>query len=295
MQRTQFQTFVGIDLGGARGKSTAVARLTRTEAGARVDEVLVRTREDGPWDDDALLDYLATFDATTTVLGIDAPLTAPACVRCELSVCPGYSDCAAPATRWLRTTGQKLQEQAVLADRDRIVAVPTTSGFSAPDPVPAAARHRLPPYTHRCTEVELHFGRGLLPREKVGQMSWAIAARAAHLRRVLARLGYHLNEGLLEVAPRCTVQAIFGEPRARGYKRDADPWQTRAGIIEALGDKLCFSRFSGLSREEVLRNDDCFDALMSAYTVSRWAHEGWTMPPGEPFDEDGWIWVPPTP
>jgi hypothetical protein len=216
-------------------------------------------------------------------------------VRCELSVCPGYSECVDPATVWLRRDGQKLLEEAVLADRDRIVAVPESSGFtSAGSLVPAAARKRLPPYTHRCTEVELHFRRGLLPREKVGQMSWAIASRAAYLRRVLARLGFHLHEGLLEVSPRCTVQALFGEDKARGYKRDADPWRTRAAIVEALGERLCFSRFSGLSREEVLRNDDCFDALLSAFTVSRWAHEGWKMPAGGPFAEDGWIWAPPS-
>jgi hypothetical protein len=294
VDRSHIQTFIGIDLGGARGKSTALAKLTRTDAGAQVDAVHGRCPGDRPWEDDALLEYLAACDADSTAVGVNAPLTAPACVRCELSVCPGYAECVDPATHWLRDEGQKLLEQAVLADGDRIVAVPEGSGFtSAESLVPAAARQRLPPYTHRCTEVVLHFSRGLLPREKLGQMSWAIAARAAHLRRALARLGFHLNESLLEVSPRCTVQARFGEAKARGYKRDADPWRTRASIVEDLGEELCFSRFSGLSREEVLRNDDCFDALLSAFTVSRWAHEGWTMPQGEPFAEDGWIWAPP--
>lgn len=298
-QRT-FQTFIGIDLGGARGKSTAVARLASgvhdgdtMPKTARVEEVLVRSDSpSSPWTDDTLLAFLSTFEPADTAIAINAPLTAPACVRCELSVCPSYEGCVDPATVWLRTTGQKLQRQAVLSDRDRIASIPQGSGFQVPTPIPVAASQRLPPYTHRCTEVELHYTRGLLPREQLGQASWAIASRAAHIRRALAGLGFGLNEQLIEVSPRCTIQALFGAHNARGYKRDADPWRTRAWIVEQMHD-VAFGPKSGLSREGVLQNDNCFDALISAYTAFLWARDGWTMPKGEPFDEDGWIWAPP--
>jgi hypothetical protein len=291
---SRFTRFIGIDLGGARGKSTALAVLERDGRRARVETVWVRSKDDRPWTDEILLDFLQDEDAATTALAINAPLTAPACLRCELSVCPGYEHCVDPATVWLRTEGQRMQAEAVLADRNRIAAVPETNGFSTASTVPAAATQRIPPYTHRCTEVELHYSRGLLSRDKLGQSSWAIASRAAFLRRALAGQGYSLNEGLLEVSPRCTVQALFGEERARNYKRDADPWETRAAIVEDLGDQLSFSNRSGLSREEVLRNDNCFDALLSAFTAFMWARDEWTMPRGEPFMEDGWIWAPPS-
>lgn len=290
MDPRSYNTYIGIDLGGARGKSTAVARLSRDEDQVFVQEILMRAGK-SPWTDDTLLDYLAALDASDTAIAINAPLTGPACVRCQLSVCPSAEQCVDPAAVWLRTVGLELQSQAVLSDRNRIVALPEGSGFHTEVPVPSAATQRLPPYTHRCTEVELHFNRGLLPRERLGQTSWAIASRAAHIRRALAGFGYSLNEKLLEVSPRCTIQALFGEALAKGYKRDADPWRTRAAIVESMSD-LRFAPQSRLGREGVLQNDNCFDALISGYTAYLWARDGWTMPKGGPFSEDGWIWAP---
>ncbi len=247
--------------------------------------------DNGPWNDDALLAYFGQWDAANTAIAINAPLTSPACVRCTLSKCPGTQVCVEPATVWLRTRGQELQAQAVLADRSRIASMPSSTSFSEGVSLPTSARQQLPPYTQRCTEVELHFSRGLLPREHLAQSSWAIATRAAFLRRSLSNLGFTLNESLLEVSPRCTVHALFGGKRARGYKRDADPWHTRASIVEGMTD-ISFATTSRMSREDVLRNDNCFDALISAYTGFLWARESWSIDPGEAFQDDGWIWVP---
>jgi hypothetical protein len=288
--RSGYTTFVGIDLGGPRGKSTAVARLARTDepGAALVEEVRTRFRGAEPWGDDALVDYVTSL-GDGVVVAIDAPLTVPACVRCVRPACPGYQACEDPATIWLRTVGAELREQTALADRDRIAAVP--AGAAVPAAAPPAPRP-MAPYTHRCTEVLLHYGQDLVPRENLAQATSPIAARAAHLRRVLAGRGFALHENLLEVSPRVTVHALFGRKRARGYKRDADPWQTRASIVEELGARLRFATSSRLAREEVLRNDHCFDALLAGYTAFLWAVEGWTMPEG-PFADDGWIWTPP--
>lgn len=294
MTRPGFQNFIGIDLGGAKGKSTAIAILRRSDTGdARVESILMRAEDGSPWADDTLLEFLRTYSPSDTAIAINAPLTAPACVRCTLTRCPGYQECSDPATVWLRTIGQELHLESVLSDHNRIAAMPQSSGFRQPAPVPAAALQRLPPYTHRCTEVELHYTRGLLAKEHMGQSSWAIASRAAHVRKVLAGAGFVINEALLEVSPRCTIQALFSENEARSYKRDADPWQTRAAIVEGM-DALSFSQGSRLSREEVLRNDNCFDALVCGFTGFLWARDGWTMPADGPFDVDGWIWAPPS-
>jgi predicted nuclease with RNAse H fold len=307
-----YHTFVGIDLGGSRGKSTAVARLRwdgRAPGGgddagtAWVEEVSTRHRGGQPWCDDALVDYLASLGAGV-VVAIDAPLTVPACLGCQLPVCPGYRACEVPATVWLRTVGEELQARSlassVESDRDRVVALRSSSpsrslasagrgGALAP-----VSKGRLAPYTHRCTEVLLHYTRDLVPRENLSQGVGPVSARAVHLRRVLATHGFELNRNLLEVSPRGTVHALFGRRRARGYKRDADPWNTRAQIIEELGERLRFAPSSRLSKEEVLRNDHCFDALLSGYTAYLWARDDWQLPDcGEPFTSDGWIWVPP--
>jgi hypothetical protein len=298
-----YSTFIGIDLGGSRGKSTAVARLrwdARTGSTAWVEEVSTRHRGGDPWCDGALVDYLASLGAGV-VVAIDAPLTVPACLRCQVASCPGYRACDVPATVWLRTVGEELQAgtlaRSVEKDRDRVAAFPSSSsrsfgaGSSSPPPI---SKQRLAPYTHRCTEVLLHYTRDLVPRENLSQGVGPVSARAAHLRRVLAGHGFELNRNLLEVSPRGTVHALFGRRRARGYKRDADPWNTRAQIIEELGQRMRFAASSRLSKEEVLRNDHCFDALLSGFTAVLWAQEEWQLPHGgEPFASDGWIWVPP--
>ena len=103
--------------------------------------------------------------------------------------------------------------------------------------------------------------------------------------------GYQLHENLLEVSPAATIAALCGSKAARGYKRDADPWRTRAMILEQLTD-LSFAPQSRMAREDVLGNDHCFDAVLSAYTAYLWARDGWTAPEGWVAD-DGWIFAPP--
>ena len=291
-----YNRFVGIDLGGARGKTTAVAVLAATGDGdvydVEVQKVAPRWSVDGieePWSDDALVALIDTSEAT--VVAVDAPLTLPACLRCTLPACPGHSACVDPAVVWLRTEGEHLLQESVASDLDRIAAVPHDTapvGFSGN--LPAQTRSRPVGYVHRCTEIALHYQRDLYPRESVGQSCGPVANRAHHLGRRLASLGFELNRNLIEVSPRATVTALFDAARARGYKRDADPWHTRAGIHEAL--ELNFSPSSRLAREQTLANDHCFEALLSAYTAYLFATEGWTLPDSEVFSDDGWIWAP---
>jgi hypothetical protein len=290
--KRRFSTFVGIDLGGARGKTTAVARLALVEdtASVAVQEVTTRHQGVAPWHDTILLDYLGQLEQPA-VIAINAPLTAPACVRCTLPACPGKEACAVPAVQWLCSEGAALAEEALESDGDRIAVIPSGHGYVGFSSTPPRTRPRLEPYLHRAAEVALHYGRGLLPRDSLGSATGPIAARGVHLRRMLVSRGYTMHHDLLEVSSRATIHALFGAHKARGYKRDADPWQTRASILEDLAD-LGFAASSRLAKEEVLRNDHCFEALLSGYTAYLWARDGWSLP-GEVFAEDGWIWVPP--
>ncbi len=293
-------TYIGIDLGGARGKTTAVARLTADvdpDSGkllnsARVEEVRTRYAEQQPWCDQALIDYVAELPQSA-VLAVNAPLTVPACLRCTLEACPGQSECVDPAVVWLNTAGAQLVQQVVASDRDRIAAIPATSGFVSHSVVRSShTRPRLVPYVHRVSEVVLHYKHGVIPRDLMGKGNGPIAARASQLRRRLQPMGYTLNDNLIEVSPRATVHALFGPDKARGYKRDGDPWETRASIVEGLDTVFALS--SRLSREEVLRNDHCFEALLSAYSAFLRQRDGWTKPndaDDELWDRDGLIWA----
>jgi hypothetical protein len=290
-----FDTFVGIDLGGTRGKTTAVAVLRTSPAGdVSVDDVSTRSANAQPWVDDLLVDFVAAQTQDRLAIAINAPLTVPACVRCREDVCPGQSRCVDPAVVWLRTEGQELVRLAHAQDLNRIAAVPAGRSLAARSPRLDPPAQRLAPYVHRCSEVRLHFEQGLLSRDCIGAASGPISARAAYLVRLLARDGFRLNHNVIEVSPRATVHALFDADAARGYKRDADPWHTRARIVEGLGG-LRFSPRSRLSREEVLRNDHCFEAMLSAYTAYLWTRDGWELPTGtrELHDLDGFVWAPP--
>jgi hypothetical protein len=273
-----FSRFIGVDLGGGRGKTTAIAELRSGRGGAQVIEVATRSGR-LPWTDDTLLGRLMAASPSDAVIAVDAPLTQAACGRCERPVCPGMEACADPAVIWLRTEGRALV---------RKVSVETVGGGSRPA-FPAQAR--LAPYAHRATEIVMTYERGLLPLSAIGHTAGAIAARAGQLRRRLRGVGFELHGNLLEVSPSATVAALCGPRAARGYKRDADPWHTRALILEKLDD-LTFAPQSRMAREDVLQSDHCFDAVISAYTAYLWARDGWPTPDGC-FVEDGWIVAPP--
>lgn len=292
-----YRRFLGVDLGGGKGKTTAVARLEIAESGA-LEVVEVGTSGGAgkdPWYDENLIDYLG-LHAEGAALAIDAPLTTTACVRCRESVCPGMSACVDPAVIWFRTQGAELIARAQPDERDQIVAIPV--GRTRPRPTtlsPPMQKPSTTPYTQRACEVYMHRVHGIMPRETLGQGMGPLTARAAHLTRALARFDYKLNRNLLEVYPKATIAKLWGEQVARRYKRRAGTWEARAGILEALQGTLEFARGSRMAREQCLQNDHCFDAVICAYTAFLWARDGWQMPEEqrEVFEVDGWIWAPP--
>jgi hypothetical protein len=275
---------VGIDLGGARGKTTAVCELSAASGQALVARASTRSfASSEPWVDSTLWEYLATL-GDNAAIAVNAPLTAPACVRCLVPVCPGVASCVDPAVIWLRSEGERLAERAASEEA-------AGAGHSV---APAARpKLRLHPYLHRATEVVLTYEREIWPTAWLGGGQGPVAARAAHFRRRLAACGIVLGKNLIEVSPRATLTALLGRG-ARGYKRDADAWQTRAKVLDQLPD-LGFSPSSRLAREETLRNDHVFEAVIAAYTGFLWARDGWETPAasGEVWLDDGWIHTPP--
>ncbi|HSD86176.1 MAG TPA: DUF429 domain-containing protein [Kofleriaceae bacterium] len=280
MQRA-FSRFLGVDLGGGRGKTTAVAELRMgTNGAAEVIEVATRAGK-LPWTDDTLIGRLAIPDPER-VVAVNAPLTQTACGRCVQPVCPGMEACADAAVVWLRTEGRGLMQN---------VAAETMGGPTRSTSISQPPQARLAPYAHRATDIVMTYQRGLLPLSSLGAANSTITARAGQLRRRLRGAGYQLHGNLLEVSPAATIAALCGPRAARGYKRDADPWVTRAQVLERFDD-LSFAPQSRMAREDVLRNDHCFDAVISAYTAYLWARDGWELPSGV-FAEDGWIFSPP--
>ena len=281
------RTFIGVDLGGGKGKHTAVARLVARDDG-RLEVAFVGTTRAGrdPFYDDVLLETVGEHPGA--VLAIDAPLTLTACVRCPLTACPGLDACVDPAVVWFRTEGAEI---AAAAEAERAATGPLRS------PPPGRPKPTVTPYTQRAAEVILHRRHGILPRETLGQGMGPLTARAAHLVKRLAAIGFFQFENLIEVYPKATLHQLFGARIARRYRRQPETWETRAGILESLGDVLEFGPTSRMARESCLTSDHCFDALLCAYTGFLWARDGWTLPEAhrEVWRVDGWIWFPPGP
>jgi predicted nuclease with RNAse H fold len=317
MPRSEFRRFIGIDLGGGRGKNTAIARLERIprERGDEADasagtqrlavaEAKVRhghrgtggTSEDqgdALFRDDVLVEYLDRWVDDETVVAINAPLTMPPCIRCQLP-CPTVERCIVPVVMWMRRWAPRVLARG---RSDRLKPAVT-------------------PYTQRAAEVLLAAD-GIRPRETLGQGTGPLAARASYLRRALSpRL--RLHENLLEVHPRATLSRLFGaelERRSR-HGEITEVWEARKTVLTGLRQGIAFEY---VWPEVVVRNTHVFYAVMCAYTSFLWATQRWTGPTGplpegeaeriegEPVDlaqraaddlgdlwlEDGWIWVPP--
>lgn len=345
--RRAFRTFIGVDLGGGKGKTTALTRLRwEPPAGgggkSAPGGVLIvadcggsravpgpasgpgsRARAAGgvaaggscSWYDEPLVEYLLSH-RDEAVVAMDAPLTLTACVRCQLTACPGLTACEVETVRWFRARG------------------------AAADP---SGKPKYTPYTQRATEVVLHEDHGIMPRETLGQGMGPLTARMAYLRHALSG-AFVLNQNLLEVYPKATLTQLFPDPEpaatagsaragasgtaakkslgigyrdgngrpigldgaarprsaasqvARQYKRSGHALPIRERVLSELAALAGVSelRFGpGQWREFALRSDHQFDALICAFTAFLWATQGWQLPPDPVFHADGWIWFPP--
>lgn len=258
-----FRRFIGVDLGGGRGKKTALAVLERSSEGVTVTRLSPRAKE-VPLYDKALISAIRDA-ASGALVCVDAPLTLPPCLRCTESACPGEAACI--DTEVIAMRALATVEPADKRDHRR-------------------GKPSITPYTQRATDLYLR-KRGLLARETLGQGMGPLAARAAHLVRALAPQ-FRLNENLIEVYPRATLELLgFREP----YKKRVD---RRIDILAALPE-LTFG--PGVWREQCRQSDHVFDAVLCAYTGYLRERDGWKISAlaADQIDPQGWIWVPPEP
>jgi predicted nuclease with RNAse H fold len=259
-----FTRFIGVDLGGGKGKKTALAVLERTRDGVTVTALSPKAKKEPPLYDAALISALLSR-AEGAVVCVDAPLTLPPCLRCAEPVCPGQQACVDGEVLAMRAFAHSDAESS----RDQRRGKPA-----------------ITPYTQRATDLYLR-SRGIRARETLGQSMGPLAARAAHLVRALGQ-HFRLNHNLIEVFPRATLELLgYREP----YRKRVD---RRIDILATLRD-LSFG--PGVWREECRQSDNVFDAVVCAYTGYLRSRDGWKISAlaGDRIDPQGWIWIPPEP
>jgi Protein of unknown function (DUF429) len=283
-----FHHVLGIDLGGGKGKKTALATLRVDGATATVVDIAPRTGA-APFYDPTLLDTIRAY-GDETLLCIDAPLTLPPCLRCEVPVCPGQNACVDSSVVEMRALAAEAAEardgaQAMHAASDRF-------GLRGNRDT-RRGKPSVTPYTQRPTEIFLAASVGIAAREGLGQGTGPLAARAAHLVRALADR-FTINQNLIEVYPKATLVALgLGAP----FKKHLREREARAGVLESLSAELRFG--PGVWRERCVQSDHLFEAVICAFTGFLWARDGWSLPVYTTArDEsarlrDGWIWTPP--
>jgi len=176
--------------GGERGcRAQCSTRRARTPRGALSHG---GTRPEEPPLYDAALIGAVRERGEGAAVCVDAPLTLPPCVRCEVACCPGQSSCI---------------------DAE-VVALRRLFGLG----VGRKGKPAFTPYTQRATEAYLERRRGIAPREALGQGMGPLTARASFLVRALADR-FTLNDSLVEVFPRATLELLgFRDP----YKKRVD-------------------------------------------------------------------------
>jgi hypothetical protein len=280
----RFTSFVGIDLGGARGKTTAVTHLTAEGGRARVQAVSTRYGGE-PW--------------------VDASI---ARLRRIPGRRPGGRDQCAPDRAGLRPLhGAGLSRRRGRASIRRWCGCapragrwPRTPGWPRPRAGPAEVSVPEPPAGRRA-------GHALRPpRDRAGPVPRA-RPPAGQPRR--ARSGWSprapptCGGGWCGPGSRCirtcsrsrrqaTIAALFDRRRARGYKRDADPWQTRAALVERSPTWTSRRQPDG-ARGRAVQRPLLRRADRRVHGVPVGPRRLDDAEAGAPFVDDGWIWAPP--
>lgn len=257
--------FIGVSLGGARGKTTAIARLEWKEDGtplvlveARVKvghrgsgaEGLVEDNEEasprlGYFRDEALVRYLKQWPGEECVLAMDVPLSLPPCLRCDRE-CPGQSQCTVPEVVWMREQVGRLLPRSGRSDRDK---------------------PRICPYSERATDlVNAYFGDS--GAEALAGTVGPLAARAHYLKKHL-RDRFRCQENWIEVCPRTAITRCMGKKLELATRRGSyeEVWLARRSVLLRAIEGL---EVRGVWPDMVARNVHVFRALVSAWLAHRW-------------------------
>ena len=200
----------------------------------------------------------------TQFLAIDAPLTLPTCVVCELK-CPGYENCGVSEIKWMRKINQ--------------------------DSLKKKPRKMFTPYTQRAVDLYLSEveDENLEVQHALGSNLAPLTARAKFLKN---RIGIPC----IEVFPRLAVWRIGQELKInknhlRSYRNSIGGEEARHVFLNALTQKAGLFLYQQ-DMKLLCENPHAFDALITAW-VAYLKDQGKTesRPKDFPADES-WVEFP---
>ncbi len=259
-----FKQIVGLDLGGGRGKSTAVAILDLTSERPTLVSASVKNSLGQPWRDDELTALLSR-ESQTTLICLDAPLSLPPCMQCSREHCPGVPACPDPAV-----------------ERMRAMAPGKGKG----------GKPRFSPYTQRPQDLELLLA-GLPVTGAMDASRGPLSARTHHMLKRLSG-GYRPGANLIEVPLPAALQVWFGKKAAQACRRSGSLWNSRAAILEAFGTQIAFAVW----RDPILTHGHIFSAVSCAVAGLTWWREkrkqSLVSQSASSIDDPSFFWIPST-
>lgn len=244
--------FLGVELGGSRSSRTSLVALRLFSQEKKIFLTEIHSGLQGVIGENADDHLISLLNANSEApIGINAPLTLPPCVGCELK-CPRVENCVVPAVEWMR-------EQAATSktSKNKLVAP------YAQRPIDILLRTKW--LQEISVEIPLD--------ETLGSGRAPLAARMQYLKRHL------LSKKLLEVHPRFALAKIapwfkISERELRRLRDVEEGLEIRIGILEKISGKPYSARVPSLFlyradllqlAQDISAFDALFCALMPAY------------------------------
>jgi predicted nuclease with RNAse H fold len=191
--------------------------------------------------DTLIVKKLLKHEDQIRLVGVDAPLKLPKCVRCKLT-CPGHEKCHEPEIDWMWKQHRK------------------RSQVKRPNKI-------FTPYTERC--VDFYVGHEISPEVNPGHAMGSnrapLMARALYIRRRVPQIKW------VETYPRLSLWQLGQELGLRkiqytGYRSVTEGEELRAQILERWSEQgLSFIYHRDL--KHMIKDVYAFEAFLSAYTA----------------------------
>ena len=239
----KFHTFKGVALAGGKTDKTCIARVDYYPV---QDKIFLRFLEEGikstnkGTSDAFVFESLTKGEKKPRLIGINAPLKLPKCMRCRLR-CPGYENCDEPEILWLWKHY-----------RDRNSQKRPKKFFT--------------PYTERCSEFYIanELEEKFYPPHALGANLAPLTARAHYLRR-------RIKTPIVEVYPKLSLWRIgrslgIQKSYLRFHKHSIAGDDSRMSILDRLIEEDIAFVYEQ-DRRSMVQNNQAFEAFLCALTA----------------------------
>ena len=260
--------FKGVALAGGKTDKTCIANV---DYYPEQDKIFLSLLEEGikstvkGTSDALVLDSLTKGKKKPQLIGMNAPLRLPKCMRCRLR-CPGYENCRESEILWL------WKHYKARNSKKR-------------------PRKFFTPYTERCSEFYIanELEEKFHPPHALGTNLAPLTARAHYLQR-------RIKAPIIEVYPKLSLWRIgrslgIQKSYLRFHKHSIEGDDSRMSILERLIERDIAFVYEQ-DRRSMVENNQAFEAFLCALTaVLKFRGQVEKRPPGFPKSES-WIEIP---